>query len=161
MKIFIVIFFKPVPNFRVLCLLLLSYFSNFCTTLFLSFFFVKFSHNCFLNFLSKFCRNFLWFFRYIFVIFKNWVLFDVGQPTPFGTLAMESAKKGFAKSKMDNKMYCKCPKVILTFTVLFRNKSIWKVVQFNREVQAFVTPKFITRSKKGWKERSQDVPTCN
>ena len=56
-----------------------------------------------------------------FVIFENWVLFDEGKPTPSGTLAMESAKKGFAKSKMDNKMYCKCPKVILTFTVPFRN----------------------------------------
>ena len=56
-----------------------------------------------------------------FVIFENWVLFDEGKPTPSVTLAMESAKKGFAKSKMDNKMYCKCPKVILTITVLFQN----------------------------------------
>ena len=83
-------------------------------------FFVKFSHNLLLDFVSKFSQ-FSIFSTMNFVIFENWVLFDEGKPTPSGTLAMESAKKGFAKSKMDNKMYCKCPKVILTFTVPFRN----------------------------------------
>ena len=83
-------------------------------------FFVKFSHNLLLDFVSKFSQ-FSIFLTMNFVIFENWVLFDEGKPTPSGTLAMESAKKGFAKSKMDNKMYCKCPKVILTFTVPFRN----------------------------------------
>ena len=83
-------------------------------------FFLKFSHNLLLDFVSKFSQ-FSIFLTMNFVIFENWVLFDEGKPTPSGTLAMESAKKGFAKSKMDNKMYCKCPKVILTFTVPFRN----------------------------------------
>ena len=83
-------------------------------------FFVKFSHNLLLDFVSKFSQ-FSIFLTMNFVIFENWVLFDEGKPTPSVTLAMESAKKGFAKSKMDNKMYCKCPKVILTITVLFQN----------------------------------------
>ena len=127
-------FFKPVPNFRVLSLLLSNYFSNFCTTFFLRFFFTIFFsqfffHNFFLNFLifkkfsifKIFQKKFSKFFLYIFVIFKKLGFIWCRATHPFGTLAMESAKKGFAKSKMDNTMYCKCPKVILTLTVLFRN----------------------------------------
>jgi len=60
-------------------------------------------------------------FLYIFVIFSKMGFIWCRATHPFWTLAMESAKKGFAKSKMDNTMYCKCPKVILTLTVLFRN----------------------------------------
>ena len=68
------IFFKPVPNFRVLFRLLSSRFLNFCTTFFLQFIVLKiFFKNFFDNFsLLKFWIFQLWiFFQNIFVIFKK------------------------------------------------------------------------------------------
>ena len=65
------IFFKPVPNFRVLSLLLSSYFLNFCTAYFLRFFSQSFSQ-FFLDFqiFKNFKRNFQRFFLYFRIFLK-------------------------------------------------------------------------------------------